>query len=348
MMTSSPGTKSSLRLPPGILQPFPLRFRQDDLHVMAFFEGHREYEAVEAMIRVQAGGGYCIRAIITRHDQSQVDHVNDDALLADFHGTERELCRREIDFEMLSSGDGRRARLAFLSQAGERVVLDVMTAGAPDPKRGGLSDPGGHSASSALPIMWRGATALADPRTKVTIDGVEYCMAVKIRAAAFITEGHSMGVIRAGTCTTRLLQNPDRFEVGAEWIQQSGERRTTYRITARDADGALRIARLDRSGETITAYASGGRFETTRISLGREAGHAGSLVLAFDRDAGFSLSIDEGQDIVSGRLQITERSDGTVISLTPLRPDWAAERVVRVACLTAGDQVSFVTTIDPA
>jgi hypothetical protein len=351
-MTSSPENRSSLRLPPGILQPFPLRFRQDDLHVMAFFEGHREYEAVEAMIKLQAGGGYAIRAILTRHDQSQVDHVNDDAVLADFHGTERERCRREIDFEMRSSGEGRRARLAFLSRAGERVVLDVMTIGRPDPKRGGLTDPGRHSAASSLPIMWRGASTLAGPGTKVAIDGVEYAVPVKIRAGAFVahegffTERHSMAVIRAGTVTTRLLQKPDHFDVGAEWLEQCGERTTAYRVTAHGADGALRIARLDGSDEMITAYAIEGRLEISSISRGAETGPAGGLVLAFDRDAGFSLSIEEGQDIVFGRLQITERDDGVVFSLSPLRPDWAVNRVVRVACLQEGDEVRFVTTIE--
>jgi hypothetical protein len=354
MLTSSPGIKSSLRLPPGILQPFPLRFRQDDLHIMAFFEGHREYEAVEAMIQRQAGGGYSIRAIITRHDQSQVDHVNDDALLADFHGTERELCRREIDFEMRSSGEGRQARLAFLSRAGERIVLDAMTVGRPDPKRGGLTNPGRHSASSSLPIMWRGASTLAGPGTKVTIDGVEYRVPVKIRAGAFIahegffTERHSMAVIRAGTATTRLLKKPDRFDVGAEWVQQCGECTTAYRVTTQGADGALRIAKLDGSDEMITAYAIEDRLEVTTISLGAETGPAGGLALGFNRDAGFSLSIEEGHDIVSGRLQITERSDGVFITLSPLRPDWAANRIVRVACLQMGDVTTFVTTIEPA
>ena len=314
MMTRAPTTRSSLRLPRHIVQPFPLRFRHDDLHVMAFFEGHPEYEAVEAMIQLRAGSTYSIRAILTRHDQSQVDHVNDDALVADFRGTERELCRREIDFETGSSGQGRRARLAFLSWAGERIVLDIVTVGQPDPKRSGLTDPGRHSVRSALPIMWRGATTLAGSQTKVIIDGTEYWVPAKIRAGALIahqgyfTERFSMGGIRAGTVATRLLKTPDRFEVGAEWVQQWDERTIAYRVTAQSADGALRIAKLDGSDEIITAYAISSRLEIVRISLRAEAGPTGllahGLALAFDRDGGFSLSIEGGQDIVSGRLQI--------------------------------------------
>ena len=63
-------------LPPSVLQPFPLHFRRDDLHVMAFFQGHPAYEAVEAMIQLRADDRPAIRAILTRHDQSQIDHIN--------------------------------------------------------------------------------------------------------------------------------------------------------------------------------------------------------------------------------------------------------------------------------
>jgi len=83
-------------LPPGLLQPFLLRFRREDLHIMAFFSGHPDYEAVEAMIRYRGDGTPSIRAILTRHDQSQIDHVNDDDLSAEGHGVARQTCRRDI------------------------------------------------------------------------------------------------------------------------------------------------------------------------------------------------------------------------------------------------------------
>lgn len=353
-MTNSLNIGRALLMPPDVLQPFPLRFRRDDLHVMAFFEGHPEYEAVEAMIQIRTDGRKSIRAIITRHDQSQIDHVNDDALFASFRGTERACCRREIDLELESSAQGRWARLEFRSSAGERVVLDLVTVGEPDVKRGGLSDPGRHSASSSLPLMWRGATTLAGPRTKVTIDDVEHAVPLKVRAGAFVahegyyTERHSMGVIRSGTVSTRLLKKPHRLEVGAEWLFQHDGYETAYRVTALGAGGTLSIAKLEGSGEMITAHAIEDRLALTRISLSAEAGPTDGLVLAFDRDAGFSLSIEGRQDIVSGRVHLAEGPDGSVISLMPLQPGWAAARIVRVACLRDGDQMRFVTTIGPA
>ena len=352
-MVNSPEAGHLLLMPPGVLQPFPLRFRRDDLHVMAFFDGHSEYEAVEAMIRVRADGGHSIRAIITRHDQSQIDHVNDDALLADLRGTDRERCRREIDLALESLAEGRRARLAFRSSAGEHVVLDVVTTGQPDAKRGGWSDPGRHSANSSLPLMWRGASTLAGPRTRVTIDDVEYPVPVKFRAGAFVahegyyTERHSMGAVRAGTATATLLKQPDRLKVGAEWLLQSGEQETIYRLTALGSDGTLRIVRLDGASEIITARAIDDRLAVSRISLPAEAGQTDGLVLAFDQNAGFSLSVEAEQNAVSGRVHVEEGRDSQAICLAPLQPAWAVDRMVRVACSRAGDQLTFVTTIGP-
>ena len=86
--------EAGIVLPPDLLQPFLLRFRREELHIMAFFGGHSDYEAVEAMISYRADGTPSIRAILTRHDQSQIDHVNDDDLSADGHGVARQTCRR--------------------------------------------------------------------------------------------------------------------------------------------------------------------------------------------------------------------------------------------------------------
>ena len=88
--------EAGIVLPHDLLQPFLLRFRYEQLHIMAFFSGHPDYEAVEAMISSRGDGTPSIRAILTRHDQRQIDHVNDDALSAEGHGVIRQTCRRDI------------------------------------------------------------------------------------------------------------------------------------------------------------------------------------------------------------------------------------------------------------
>ena len=171
-------------LPPGLLQPFLLRFRREDLHIMAFFSGHPDYEAVEAMISYRGDGSPSIRAILTRHDQRQIDHVNDDALSAEGHGVARETCRRDIALAVDAPPGRRHARLEFDSHAGEPVVLDITTVGEPDPKRGGISDPGSHSPNTSLPLMRRRASSLAGPQTAVFVGGKHFQVPVKISSGA--------------------------------------------------------------------------------------------------------------------------------------------------------------------
>src|SRR5206468_8377792 len=137
--------EAGIVLPPDLVQPFLLRFRREDLHIMAFFSGHPDYEAVEAMIRYRADGTPSIRAILTRHDQRQIDHVNDDDLFVEGGGVLRQTCRRDIKLVVDAPPGRRHARLEFLSHADEQVVLDITTVGEPDPKRAGISDPGTHS-----------------------------------------------------------------------------------------------------------------------------------------------------------------------------------------------------------
>ena len=340
-------------LPPDMLQPFPLRFRRDDLHVMAFFQGHPVYEAVEAMIRLRADGRPVIRAIITRHDQSQIDHINDAALLASFEGTQRACCRRDIDLQLVPLGAARRARLEFRSLQDERVVLDLITCGQPDARRGGLIDPGRHSPHSSLPLMWRGASTLADPRTRVTIDDVDYAVPVKIRTGSFTahegyySEHFSMGAIRAGAWSAKLLKRPDHLGVGAEWIFHDGGGETIYRATALGAAG-LTIVKCDGSGEIITAHPVGDRLAVQRIALPPETGAEGGLVLAFDGEGGFGLSIEGQQDVVSGRVRVVEEDERAIISLVPQAPLWAVHRAVHVVCSRTGDKVHVVTSIGPA
>jgi len=57
------------------IQPFDVFFRREDRHVIAFFSGHPVYEAVEAFLGRRHGRAPLVRAILTRHDQSQVDYI---------------------------------------------------------------------------------------------------------------------------------------------------------------------------------------------------------------------------------------------------------------------------------
>jgi len=336
-------TRAGIVLPPGLLQPFLLRFRREDLHIMAFFSGHPDYEAVEAMIRYRADGTPSIRAILTRHDQRQIDHVNDDDLAAEGHGVTRQTCRRDIALAVEALPGRRHARLEFRSHADEPVVLDITTSGEPDEKRGGVSDPGSHSPGTSLPLMRRRASALAAPQTEVFVGGQRFEVPVKISMGTFVahegyfTEGHTFGAIRAGTIGYRLKASPARMAVGEQWIFEGDGRTIVHRIVSSDPDGRLRIVREDAAGKTIDAFASGEGLRVIRIGYG-------GLDLSFDEISRFGLAMD-GETIVSGSTEVKRQDGAAVITLSPAKPDWAVARQVRVTCSRDGDRLTATTTI---
>src|SRR5207302_11057732 len=177
--------------------------------------------------------------------------VNDDDLSAEGHGVARQTCRRDIALAVEAVPGRRHARLEFDSHAGEPVVLDITTVGEPDPKRGGISDPGSHSPNSSLPLMRRRASTLAGPQTAVFVGGKRFEVPVKISSGPFVahegyfTEGHAFGAIRAGTISCRLTTRPNRRAVGEEWIRESDGHVIVYRIENSTPDGKVRSARKD-------------------------------------------------------------------------------------------------------
>jgi hypothetical protein len=328
-------------LPPGVIQPFFLRFTREDWHVMAFLEGHPAYEAVEAMVRERPEGGWAIRAIITRRDQSQMDHLNEAEPTAAMRGALREVFARNIDFTLDLTTRQPRARLAFVSGEDEPVVLSLTALGPPDAANAGLSDPGGHSAVRSLPLMWRGASTLAADDTWVEIAGRRYEAPVRVlgpgRTAreGYLTRGHHMGVIRAGEVRLKPLRAPTALAPGGEWAFESDGREIVYRIIGEAPDGLLTIERQGSLREVITARPVGERLELLAVA----APDADGLALSIDGDR-FELSIDR-QPLVTGYV----RADADVIVLQPETPDWATRRPVRVEIARADGAIAFVTAV---
>ena len=229
-------------------------------------------------------------------------------------------------------------------------MLDITTVGEPDPRRGGISDPGSHSPNTSLPLMRRRASALAAPQTAVFVGGKRFEVPVKISSGPFVahegyfTEGHAFGAIRAGTISYRLMTRPARMAVGEEWILESDGRVTIYRIENSNSDGKLHIARKDAPGESMEAFATGDGLRITRISRLADGRLQGALDLAFDDAGHFSLAM-EGETIVSGSAEAKRQAGAIVITLAPTQPEWAVARQVRVTCSCDGDLVTAVTTI---
>ena len=87
------------------IQPFNLYFHYYDLHVMLYFVGHPEYEAVEAMINLQNSEKPLVRVIITRHDQTQIDYVNDQKIMEEMKKVDPYKELRKIQNKWIKDND---------------------------------------------------------------------------------------------------------------------------------------------------------------------------------------------------------------------------------------------------
>jgi hypothetical protein len=228
-------------------------------------------------------------------------------------------------------------------------VLDITTVGEPDPKRGGISDPGSHSPNTSLPLMRRRRQSLAGPQTAVFVGGKRFQVPVKISSGPFVahegyfTEGHMFGAIRAGTISYRLKTRPP------EWRSESNgfSRRwpvIIYRIENSGSDGRLRIARkmrrrINRSFRDRRGVAD----HPDRLSRGREA--SGRASTSHSRKQGALVSRWQVRRSYRDR-QRRERQAGTaVLTLFQRSRSGPSVREVCVTCSATGDRVTAVTTI---
>src|SRR5262249_52132423 len=140
------------------VQPFAIDFRYETEHVIAFCSAHPEFEAIEVFVGARRGRAPFIRAILTRHDMSQVDHINEEAVVRERRAIDptRPTYFAPIEYERTTLGGLPRRLLRFPSFQGEPIVVDLVAAMPPDPAYGGLTDPMGH-APDVLPLMWRSA-----------------------------------------------------------------------------------------------------------------------------------------------------------------------------------------------
>lgn len=340
-------SRHGLLLPPNVVQPFPLIFRHDDFHVIAFIEGHPRYEAVEAMISKAADSAYAIRAILTRHDQTQIDHINDDLILEQMRGTRREMCRRSVVFERSDLGGRQRVHLAFESHLGEPVVLEFTTVGPTDRAGAGLTDPGLHSRAVSLPIMFRKASALGGPDVHVTFGGSAFNVPVEIRRGSFVarrafyTEGFAMAAIRASCQRLRLVSSPPRVDAGSEWLFDSDGRDLRYRVSNRAANGQVRIVRGD-GRETVVASLRGDALEIAEIEMKDRS--SDRLTLRFG-DGRFAVSLTEAGDLLKGEFELSGSAERSVVKLKPAEPPWAVSRAVAVIRSHSGSVSEVSTTI---
>jgi len=320
---------------------------------MAFVKGHPEYEAVEAMVRHRHGEDPLVRAIITRHDQSQVDHVNASASLRDTPAG-REKCVREMTYLEEDVTSGRRAFLTFKSFRGESIELNLSSFGRPDATRGGLTDPGNHSLTSSLPIMVRGKSAPLAPESSVTIDGKAFLIPPRISVGGrtialdgYVSESHHMAALRAGSVDIELVERPSRFRPGDRWVYKCADELWIYRIVHATESGEIRVTRSGAMQETILCRLVDARIELVEFKIEDPAKAQHFVSLRFSPEGMFSLTMDGVDSLVCGTVETSDTGDGGgVIRLIPNVPAWAIKRPVQLSIArSSGDRISVATTV---
>jgi len=336
-------------LPPGMLQPLDLRYEYAEMHVMLYLHAHRDYESIEAMISPAINGERQARVILTRHDQTQVDHVSDPRVLRDVAGVNRQVVLRSIGIECRIDQPLPEAMLSLQSWRGELIVFALRAVAPLDAERGGLTDPGGHSASTSLPVMLRERSTIAGPGSGVTFDGQAVTLSElpggrpgRPMTKGFLTLGHHLPILRAGERVFTLPDASTKSPFSKGWTVDDG--RGVRRFDVRDADarGRVTFACDGERPEIVHAIidATGLRLIGVEVPAAADAGRIARLT--FGADGCFSIGIGVHNDLVVGRWR---QETPEAFALTPVQPAWAVRRHVTVAMRRTGDQVVVRTTI---
>ena len=327
--------------PVSLLNPFDLSYVADDCHVLAFFTGHPAYECVEAMFSRKPDGRYTARAILTKHDQAQIDHVNDAGLLRAAASLERTTVLRDIHIGISRSNSLPVVDVTFRSQADERVHLHLACGFPPSVAGGGLTDPGRHSLGSSLPIMHRGVSALASQQSRVEIDEQDYPIPEAsgtgspfVACRGFYTEQFDMAAIRSGVRELRVVQQPQELKPGALWIYETSSGIARYEMDSIAEDGRFKVVPDDSTRETVYGRAVTDGIRVSSVVLISDCRAGACATLGLTDDDRFEISINEHRAVVSGSVQ---RPGPDVMILRPDQPAWAVERSVYVHWRQSGD-----------
>lgn len=350
-----------------IMQPFPIQFDCNDYHIIIFFEGHPEYESVEAMIRERAGKEPYIRAIITFHDKLQVDHINDREIYDEMKALNinRKICYRNVEYIHTKNFLKNHFMLAFSSYKGEDILLDFYPASKPSPKYAKLIDPLGHSIDTSLPVMLPEKATLVGAKSKVIIKGVQYKIPVKVRVPVFFTglngffsEVFYAGIIRAGTSRLSLIKAPKAIRQGEKWIYKSGNDIISYEIKnieknniiikSKNEKVELEITEVGLAFKTLHIYSACRNYQNTEFSMLFSPPivlKPASINTIQKSKSNFSIAVNNHNSLITGTVEIETDLKSIKLLLEPLQPGWATERKVSLNIDTSAESLLITTAI---
>lgn len=339
--------------------PFSIHYVHYQFHIMLFLEDHPEYEAVEAFITETPS--LSIRAIITAHDQTQVDYYNTEKSRDELKslGLDRAMHYAEISYKRTGKNGGTKVSMQFDTVEGKKIDFFMDLAAEPMTKYGGLVDPEGHSPTTSLPVMYRESSALAGSKSFVSFDGKKYSIPVLVDASPFF-KGYKgyfsnemrIAVLRAGKSTIEPIEAPVKFNPGERWVYRENGIEETWTIT--ELSGT-RI-RIDGINEIVIAEVLDGQIgikkiqskgddpeKTFTIEFGSPLFVSG--IAPQNSNNTFSIGLAGKENLVVGDFSLEASTAGYVFRLIPKKPDWAKPRIVTITETRGANGISRNCTI---
>lgn len=316
-----------------VVIPFDMVGMYAEHHVIAWFSGHSEFEAVEAFVY---GKGH-VRAILTRHDGSQIDAFNYSPSAGMDESPNREQYSTKISFDLAKNG--RDARLELAMPDGKPLVLSYVGQGKPNARHAGLTDPGIHSSDGGLPAMYRKASSVSGPKSTVTIDGTAYAIPMDqaishppffTAYSAFLSDGYESLFMR--TFAEKEMPAIPCVEGTASPLPAYRTGISENRITPAWKKGVAEVDSIRSSSDAISGsgHAVELRFTPPFPNLASMGANETASVSFGVRFEGASAAS------ITGSVLVERSGDRVTVTLLPEEPSWAkATRSIRYDILLA-------------
>jgi hypothetical protein len=311
-----------------LIVPFDLVGLRAEYHVIAWFNGHPDYETVEAFVYAEGRA----RAILTRPDGSQIDIFNYPE--ADITSG-REWRAGSVEFAL--AANRRDATLRLTLPDGKVLALDYVGQGALSPAHAGLTDPGQHAPDGGLPTMYRQTSSVASDRSRLTVDGVAYPIPIDASISkppfftaykAFLSEGYESLIVR-----TYAEKAATELTPASSLTYRTGNSENT--VTLASGKGAVGAPKI-RSILADTPLLSGatpakGVPRGVTLSFEPALGDPRSVADGTTETSRFAITFAAGKaKAIVGTVTVARQGNRVTIRLLPERPTWAkTDRAIR-------------------
>ncbi|MBN1607795.1 MAG: hypothetical protein JW940_14250 [Polyangiaceae bacterium] len=333
-----------------VVFPFRFGYREAAFHLIAYFHGHPELEAVECMPLPGATRGAKARlmAITTRHDNTQEYYFSVPA-------PEDRYLNVPVHYADLVCSVDRKWKTAELElplATSERLVYHYIGYGPPNPQWSMIVDPGGHNPKGGLVVMRVNASNIATTGSALTVGNQGYHLVPSDKSAppyfigyvSYLTRGFQFAFINAHARLPFEATSPPCRDpaCGKAW-SLSGLRGQAVR----SPDGVIELASVLASArQSIDPAAHSARLAFKPPFPNLLAMRPGTSAML--RFAVFFAGRPE--PACYGDIAVRRGADRAEVDLLPAYPGWAAAaRRMRCEVLLAGQrQGSECNALDPA